>query len=74
MKAVLEFKLPEENYEYNMANNASKYHSTLLEYDQWLRSKIKYDELTDEQYEIYQKCRETLNEIASDNNVNIHDL
>jgi hypothetical protein len=42
MKAVLEFNLPEDQYEYDTANNASKYRSVLWDLDQYLRNKVKY--------------------------------
>jgi hypothetical protein len=34
--------LPEDHEEFELANNARKYHSILWEFDQYLRDKIKY--------------------------------
>lgn len=42
MKAILEFNLPEDDVEYNMASSAIKMHSVLWQLDQYLRSIVKY--------------------------------
>lgn len=59
MKAVLEFKLPKDQEEYEMAVNAAKMYSALWDIKQLIRSKLKYnpDGLTDselKQWEIIQ--------------------
>jgi len=41
-KATLIFDLPEEQSEFDIANNAGKYYSVLWELDQYLRNFIKY--------------------------------
>lgn len=74
MKAIIEFDLPEDSYEYNIVNNGSKYLSALFDYDQWLRSKLKYDDLPGQEFETIQKCREMLHEVLQENNVNIDDI
>lgn len=71
MKAKLKFKLPKENHEWYNAINGSSMRSTLWEYDQWLRSKIKYEDLTDEQYQVYQGCRDKLRELLYENDINL---
>ena len=42
MKGTLEFNLPEEQSEFDLANNASKYYSVLWDLDQYLRNFVKY--------------------------------
>ena len=42
MKAILKFTLPEEQEEFETANNASKYYSVLWDLDQYLRNFVKY--------------------------------
>jgi len=51
MKAIIEFELPEDRDEYEMANNASKMYLALWDIKQLFRSKLKYnpDGLNDEQ-------------------------
>ena len=41
-KATLEFNLPEEQDEFDLANNARKYHSVIWDLDQYLRNCVKY--------------------------------
>jgi hypothetical protein len=63
MKAILEFQLPEDNQEFELATKASKMYSTLWELDQWLRVEIKYkDKELDE-------VRDKLREIMNDNRI-----
>jgi hypothetical protein len=71
MKAKLIFDLPEESHEWENAIQGSKMRSTLWEYDQWLRSKIKYEDLNDEQYQVYQGCRDQLRTLLIENNIDI---
>ena len=73
MKAILEFNLPEDDQEYNLANNAMNFWNVLWELDQELRANTKYapDDMTDDDYDAYQKIRETLNELMIENNVSL---
>jgi len=71
MKAKLIFNLPEESHEWENAIRGASMHSTLWEYDQWLRSKIKYEDLTDEQYQVYQGCRDHLRTLMYENDINL---
>ena len=66
MKATLEFNLPEDQDDFNYANNGFNYYMALVEMDQWLRSEYKYNGKED-MYEV----REKLNEIILSNNVKI---
>ena len=59
MKAILEFKLPDDQEEYEYAVNAPKMYLALYDINQLIRSKLKYnpDSLTDaelKQWEIMQ--------------------
>lgn len=63
MKATLEFNLPEEQVEFNLAVNGNKWSFLAWKVDQELRSKIKYSEsITEEQRDIYQEVRNLINE------------
>ena len=73
MKATLEFNLPEDHIEFEMAVNGSKMHSVLWEMDQWLRQQYKYmpdSEYSEDKYNTFEKCREHLRELMMENNVN----
>lgn len=63
MKAILEFDLPEDNTEHDMAVNAHKMHSVIFELRERLRSTVKHnDSLTKKELEVYEKIREELND------------
>lgn len=66
MKATLEFNLPEDQSDFDLAVNGAKAQVALWEMDQWLRSQYKYmsdAEYSEDKYETYEKCREQLREI-----------
>jgi hypothetical protein len=65
MKAILEFNLPEDQTEYQMANDASNMFSTLWDMKQWLRGRVKHapDEMPQEVYDAFEECRDKLNEL-----------
>ena len=60
MKAILEFELPQDNQEFELATKASKMYSTLWEFDQWLSGAIKYKDK--ELDEVRDKLRELMND------------
>lgn len=43
MKAILEFNLPEDQSEYDLAINGIKYYSALSDIREWLRRRLKYE-------------------------------
>ena len=69
MKAILEFNLPDDQQDFEMANSAIKFWSVLWELDQELRSKTKYapDDLPKDKYDAYQEIRDRLHELMSEN-------
>jgi len=70
MKAILEFNLPEEQTEFDLAVNGNKWSFVAWKIDQELRSKIKYSEsITDEQRDIYQEVRNLINEFMLEQGV-----
>ena len=73
MKATLEFNLPENQQEYNLANNALNFWRVLYELDKDLRTKTKYaeDNLPQDKYDAYQEIRDMLHELMTDNNVSL---
>lgn len=74
MKAIIEYNLPDEESEYRTAMNGQRYQTSLWEIDQFLRSKIKYDDnLTQDQHDTYQLVREKVREIMFENNVSLDD-
>lgn len=71
MKAILEFNLPEEQGEFELASQAGSIWCVIWELNQFLRSKLKYEseKYTEEQLKIYSEIREKLFELREQNNV-----
>jgi len=45
--------------------------SVLWEMDQWLRAKMKYEDLPDYQYEVYKECRKYLRDLTIEENIDL---
>lgn len=73
MKATLEFNLPEDQQEFNLATNGMNLWNVLWDMDQYLRSHTKYapDDMPQEKYDAYLEIRTKLMELMSDNNVSL---
>ena len=71
MKATIEFNLPEDKYEYDLANKSSSLLSCLMEFEQEIRKIYKYEDLKENQLEIVEKIREKYYEILQDNEINL---
>ena len=72
MKAVLEFDLPEEQDDFYTASNGWKYRSVIHDIDDFLRSKIKYEELSEEQYNAYNEVRTELWNLINEHPLDIY--
>lgn len=70
-KVTLEFNLPEEQEEFKTAASAGDMSQVLWDFSDFLRGKIKYEELSEAEYAIYEAVREKLYEIAGEHNVEI---
>ena len=73
MKAIIKFKLPEEQDKFDMFNQASSMYSVIWEMNNWLRKQTKYnaDNLSEDTYEAFIECREKLIELLNENNVEL---
>ena len=73
MKAIIEFELPEDQNEYEKANNANKMYMALWDIKQLLRSKLKYnsDGLNDEQLEQWEAMRGDFFDILDNNDLKL---
>lgn len=61
MKANLEYDLPDEREEFEMAVNSVKYYSKLIKIKEFIRTKIKYgDELSSETVSLFQEIRQMI--------------
>ena len=71
MKATLTFTLPEETHEYLNASQGAQMRTILWDVDQWLRAKLKYEELTDGQYDAFKETREHLRHLLIEENIDL---
>ncbi len=71
MKAILEFNLPDDQTEFDLAISGNKFWNVLYELDQELRTKTKYasDDLPQDKYDAYQEVRDLLRELMTENNI-----
>jgi hypothetical protein len=72
MKATIEFNLPDDQYEYELANKGGAMYHVLWELKAELRSMLKYGELPDQQYEIVKKIQDFLMNSLDDNEINMN--
>lgn len=68
-KATLQFDLPEERIEFKQATEAGSLASAIWDMDQWLRSKIKYEDCNE-----LQCVRDQLYQILDDHGINIDEI
>lgn len=71
MKAILEFNLPEEQAEHYCAIKGADMLNALFDIRLKLRGMLKYEELTDQQYEMVQKIQGYLIQSLEDNEINL---
>jgi len=62
MKAILEFNLPEDQEDFNHANQAVNYYCAIIDIMQYLRSKTKYTEEVGSFEEVRAMCIEICND------------
>ena len=73
MEAILKFSLPNDKWEFKMANESAGMHSVIWDMDQWLRKMIKHapDSMSEDTYNAFELCREQLHEFINENNINL---
>jgi hypothetical protein len=74
MKAIIEFKLPKDQEEYEMANNASKMYMALWDIKQLFRSTLKYNPtgLNDEQLTQWEIMQDEFYVILDNNDLKLN--
>lgn len=65
-KVTLHYNLPEEQDEFDLAYRGAKLACAVEDFDNYLRGKLKYEELTDEQYKLYEEVRNKLWELRNE--------
>ena len=71
MKAIIEYNLPDDQFEYWSATNSLRYWSALTEIKDELRTIWKYEELKENEFEMIERIREKFFEILADNEINL---
>jgi len=73
MKAILEFNLPEDQLDFDLAVNGSSWMHSMWELDQWLRSQIKHPaaEMSDDTYKAFEDTRDKLYEVLQENSLKL---
>lgn len=71
MKAKLTFNLPEDKYEWENAIRADAMFCALWDLSQELRTLWKYEELSEEEWNMVERIRDKFYEILSDHNINL---
>jgi hypothetical protein len=68
MKAILEFNLPEDNEDFNIAIDGVKWSWAMWRIDQHLRNQLKYESegISEDTFKAIEKCREKLHEILNE--------
>lgn len=66
-KIILEFQLPEEQGEFEYANNGARASSVIEDLDSYLRSKLKHTDLNETEERVYTEVRRKLWELRNEN-------
>ena len=73
MKAILEFNLPEDKVDFDLALQGSDWKHVCWQMDQYLRKEIKYnDDNSDYKINVLQKVRDEFNSFMVENNVDLY--
>lgn len=73
MKKTLVFNYPDDEQDFDLANDGHKYYYVLTEMDAYLRSLIKYqsEDMGEHEQKIMQAIRDKLHELAADQGVTL---
>lgn len=75
MKATLEFNLPEDKSDFNLAIKGSDWWHVCWQMDQYLRKKVKYDEsLSEDVHNAYEDMRGELWRMMHESGVSLDDV
>jgi len=74
MKAILEFNLPEDKSDHYFAIHGADYWLAFQDLDNWLRGKLKYEEMSEEESKALENCRATLHDCLDNRNVTLNDV
>ncbi len=71
MKAILEFNMEDDKHDFELAVNASKWYILAWEFDQYLRTRMKYEEnISEDEYKAVEAAREKLRDLMYESSLN----
>lgn len=73
MKATLEFNLPDEEEQHQLAVDAAKWKQVVVEMDNRLRNRMKYDKTSASAHKELSTAREQLFASLVENGLNLYD-
>ena len=65
-KVILEFSLPEENHDFEVASRAQTILSVLDDLRKEIRNKLKYEELSEQEHVAWQKINDVFYELINE--------
>ncbi len=71
MKATLEFNLPDDQNEFDLAVQGSKMYVALWDISQELRTLWKYEELSEEEWKMVERIRDKFYDILNDHQISL---
>ena len=76
MLGKLEFTLPEEEQQFELASKASKLYAILWDFDQYIRGEIKYnaESLPESTLKKLEEIRDKFNNLCEDNAIRLYDM
>jgi hypothetical protein len=74
MKAKITFNLPDEESEFKDAINGNAYKAVIWEIDQYLRSQLKHEEMSDETSERVLQIRHELHSIIQSHHLTMDQI
>ena len=77
MKATLEFNLPDDQQEFDLATKGLKWWNVCWDMDQWLRAQYKYmpdNDYSADKYNALYEARQKLFEFMQQNGVSLDDV
>jgi len=72
MKAILEYNLPDDQHEFDMAVESGRMYSALWDISQEIRTLWKYEELSEEEWNMVERIRDKFYEILNDNHIELN--
>ena len=73
MEAILKYNLPDDQIDFDLAVNGSKWMGAMWELNNWLRSQIKHppEGMSDDTYKAFEDARDQLYEILNENQLRL---